>query len=56
MESRSWSLRLALVLAVATAVWVGAVEFANRLVRERSDRPVASARVVGPAGSSAAAR
>ena len=55
MESPSWSLRLVLVLAVATAVWVGAVELTNHFVLERSDRPVASARVAGHAGSPATA-
>lgn len=55
MEPRSWSLRLALALAVATAIWVGAAELTVRLVQERSDRPVASARVAGHAGSPATA-
>lgn len=32
METRSWSLRLALVLAVATAVWAGAAWLAQSLL------------------------
>ena len=55
MESRSWSLRLALVLAVATAVWVGAAELTNRVVAGRAGNPGAVARATAPAGSHAPA-
>jgi hypothetical protein len=56
MESRSWSLRLVLALAVATAVWVGAVEYTDRVVAGRAGHLQADAisRANAPAGSHAA--
>jgi hypothetical protein len=57
MESRSWSLRLALAFAVATAIWVGAAELTYRVVAGRAGHtePQAIARTTVPAGSHTAA-
>jgi hypothetical protein len=35
MELRSWSLKFALSLAVAAALWVGAVSLTNSLLHSR---------------------
>ena len=55
MESQNWSLRLALALAVATALWVGAVELTNRVVAGRAGNPEAVAHATASAGMHAAA-
>ncbi len=52
MESASWSLRLALALVVASAIWAGAIALTDRLVAGRAGRlqaPVAIARSSAPA-------
>jgi hypothetical protein len=56
-ESASWSLRLILALAVATAIWVGAIALTNSVVAGRAgNMPTdAIARTSVPAGSHAAA-
>jgi hypothetical protein len=56
MEPRNWSLRLALALAVATAIWVGAAQFTTRIVRERAAHPIASTRVAGQGSPAPTAR
>jgi hypothetical protein len=57
MESASWSLRLALALVVASAIWAGAIALTNKVVAGRAGQPtpgVAIARTSVPAGSHAA--
>jgi hypothetical protein len=56
MESQSWSLRLILAIAVATAVWVGAIALTKQVVAGRAGNlPTdAIARSTVPAGSHAA--
>jgi hypothetical protein len=55
IESESWSLRLVLAIAVATALWVGAIALTHRVVAGRAGNlPTdAIARSTVPAGSHA---